>query len=190
MPDDRKCDIIIAGVGGQGVLLCSDILGEASIIEGLPVRGAEVHGMSQRGGSVEAHARIGCVYGPRIPAGKADILIAMEPLEGARFSHYLKNDGFAAVNTSPIPLLGKSYDVDRMIEILEKRTANIVPGNFSALAEKTGSIKVLNILMLGIASVHIPLAKESFVSAIKKSVKEKFLGMNLEALNSGIGISA
>ncbi len=190
MPNDRKCDIIIAGVGGQGVLLCSDILGEASIIEGLPVRGAEVHGMSQRGGSVEAHARIGCVYGPRIPAGKADILIAMEPLEGARFSHYLKNDGFAAVNTSPIPLLGKSYDVDRMIEILEKRTANIVPGNFSALAEKTGSIKVLNILMLGIASVHIPLAKESFVSAIKKSVKEKFLGMNLEAFNSGIGISA
>ncbi|HNS32725.1 MAG TPA: indolepyruvate oxidoreductase subunit beta [bacterium] len=185
MGNNKKCDIIIAGVGGQGVLLCSDILGEACIIEGIPVKGAEVHGMSQRGGSVEAHVRIGGIHGPRIPVGRADILIAMEPLEGARFSYYLNDGAFAVVNTAAVPFLGQSYQVNEILDIIRNKTSNLITGDFSKAAIETGSLKTLNIFMLGIASGKTPLQKESFLAAIKKSVKEKFVEMNLEAFKSG-----
>ena len=95
-------DLIIVGVGGQGAILASDIIGKAAVAEGLPVTGAETHGMAQRGGAVENHVRIGCQYGSMIPAGGADCMLSMEPLEALRFAKYLKPDGFAVVNTERI----------------------------------------------------------------------------------------
>ena len=95
-------DLIIVGVGGQGAILASDIIGKAAVAEGLPVTGAETHGMAQRGGAVENHVRIGCQYGSMIPAGGADCMLSMEPLEALRFAKYLKPSGFVVVNTERI----------------------------------------------------------------------------------------
>lgn len=181
----KKCDVLIAGVGGQGIILCSDILGAACIIEDIPIRGAEVHGMSQRGGSVEAHVRIGCLYGPRIPDGSADVLIATEPLEGARFLHYLKNGGTAIVNTRKIPLLGQDYDTERMVEIIRSRTSCVTARDFTSEAIKAGSIRTLNILMLGAASKTLPLKRESIIAAIEANVRKEFIGINLAAFSRG-----
>lgn len=181
----EKCDVVIAGVGGQGILLSSDVLGAACIAEGIPVKGAEVHGMAQRGGSVEAHIRIGCIYGPKIPENGADILIAMEPLEGARYSPYLKTNGIAIVNTEQIPLLGQNYKTADMLNVIKEKTENLIMHDFTAEALKAGSVKVLNILMLGAVSKYIPLGKDSLIEAIRNTVKEKFWDMNLAAFNAG-----
>ncbi len=178
--------MLIAGVGGQGIVLCSNILGAACIIEGLPVKGAEVHGMAQRGGSVEAHVRIGCIYGPRIPENSADVLIAMEPLEGARFSRYLKNGGAAIVNTFKIPLLGRDYDTGEMLEVIRKKTPDVTARDFTSEAVKAGSLKALNVLMLGAAAARIPLEMASITDAVKMSVKKQFTEMNLAAFSLGI----
>ena len=87
------CDIVIVGVGGQGVILISDVLGRAAVKAGMPVRGAETHGMAQRGGSVINHTRLGCRFSPMVPTGGADVLLALEPAEALRFGHYLSRDG-------------------------------------------------------------------------------------------------
>ena len=179
----KKFDIIISGVGGQGILLLSNIIGQACIEEKVPVKGAEIHGMAQRGGSVEAHIRIGGIYGPKIPEGKADLLLSLEPLEAARYSCYLKKDGIAIVNNFKIPLLGEDYSVDEMIEIVKKKTKNIYVENFTEIAIKLGSVRILNILMLGFASKFIPLKKESLKKAIKKLVKPQFIELNLSAFS-------
>ena len=96
------CDIVIVGVGGQGVILISDVLGRAAVKTGLPVRGAETHGMAQRGGSVINHTRIGCRFSPMVPSGGADVLLALEPAEALRFGHYISKDGVALINTEPV----------------------------------------------------------------------------------------
>jgi len=185
---NKRCDILIAGVGGQGIILSSIILGNACILEGLPVKGAEVHGMAQRGGSVEAHIRIGCLYGPMIPVNSADILIAMEPLEGARYSYYLKKGGIAIVNTFQIPVMGETYRTEDMITIIKEKTENIIAKDFTSASIKTGSIKILNVLMLGVAIRYTPLKKEGIEEAIRQSIRKNFLEINLNALNQGYNL--
>jgi len=185
----KKCDVLIAGVGGQGILLCSNILGTACIIENVPVKGAEVHGMAQRGGSVEAHVRIGCIYGPMIPRGSADILIAAEPLEGARFSYWLKKGGIAVVNTAQIPPVGQTYNTEDMSKIIKERAGNMMAHDFTKEAIKLGSIQTLNVLMLGAALKFMPLKKESVAEAVKDTVKKNFVELNTAALNLGMSIT-
>ena len=170
-------------------MLCSNILGTACIIEGMPAKGAEVHGMAQRGGSVEAHVRIGCIYGPMIPRGSADILIAVEPLEGARFSGYLKKGGIAVVNTEQIPPVGQTYKTGDMTEIIKERAGNIITHDFTEEAIKLGSIQALNVLILGAALRFLPLKKESIAESIGKTVKKEFIELNTAALNLGVSIT-
>lgn len=183
---NKKLDILICGVGGQGILLCSNVLGNAAVKEGIKVRGVEVHGMAQRGGSVEAHIRLNCNYGPKIPLGKADILIGFEPLEAARYSPYLKKDGVAVINSYKIPVLGNDYDINQAIEIIKKRTKNIYVENFTEKAKEIGSLKVINILMLGFSSKFIPIKEDTFIKVIKEIVKVKFIEMNIFAFDYGI----
>jgi indolepyruvate ferredoxin oxidoreductase, beta subunit len=189
MAENRKSDILIAGVGGQGILLCSNLIGEACVTEGIPVKGAETHGMSQRGGSVEVHIRVGCIYGPMIPAGKADFLIALEPLEGARYSPYLKRDGLVFVNERSVQF-GRGYKVNQQIEIIRRRTSRIISGDFTGMVMELGNVKILNVFMLGIASVFIPLKSESFQKSIKKVVRKEFVDINLKAFRQGRHISS
>ncbi|MCM8818092.1 MAG: indolepyruvate oxidoreductase subunit beta [Candidatus Omnitrophica bacterium] len=179
----KKFDILICGVGGQGIILCSNIIGNAGVIEKLPVKGCEIHGMAQRGGSVESHIRLNCIFGPKIPFGNADLIIGFEPLETARAILYIKKGGIVVVNSFPIPLLGAQYNYNEIIEILKSKTKNIYIENFTSIAKKIGSVKILNILMLGFSSKFIPLKKESLISSMKNFIPEKFWEINLNAFN-------
>jgi len=171
---NNKFDILISGVGGQGILLCSNVIGVAAVEEEIPVRGVEVHGMAQRGGSVEAHIRLNCNYGPRIPYGKADLLMSFEPLEAARYSNYLKKNGICIINSYKIPVLGEDYD-EEIIQIIKKKTKNVYIENFTEMAKEIGSIRIVNVLMLGYTSYFIPLKKMSL----------KFIELNLKAFKTG-----
>ncbi|MDD1736717.1 MAG: 2-oxoacid:acceptor oxidoreductase family protein, partial [Methanothrix sp.] len=97
-----ECDLVIVGVGGQGVILISDVIGRAAVMAGKPVCGAETHGMAQRGGSVINHTRIGCRFSPMVASGGADVLVALEPAEALRYSHFLSLQVIALVNTRPV----------------------------------------------------------------------------------------
>ena len=97
-----ECDVVVVGVGGQGVILISEIIGRAAMLAGLSVRGVETHGMAQRGGSVINHIRVGCKYSAMISPGSADVLLAMEPAEALRYASYLSPKGVALVNTRPV----------------------------------------------------------------------------------------
>jgi len=182
---NNKFDILICGVGGQGILLCSNVIGNAAVEEEIPVKGVEVHGMAQRGGSVEAHIRLNCNYGPKIPYGKAELLIGFEPLEAARYSVYLKEKGICVVNSYKIPVLGQDYEEKEIIEIVRKKTEKIYIENFTEMAKEIGSVRVVNILMLGYTSYFIPLKKSSFMKSIKKLVKKEFIELNLKAFKTG-----
>jgi len=112
-----ECDIVIVGVGGQGVILISDVIGRAAVIAGKPVCGAETHGMAQRGGSVINHTRIGCRFSPMVASGGADVLVALEPGEALRFAHFLSPEGVAgrlsASFGDPRPLKSAMLQCDR-----------------------------------------------------------------------------
>ena len=181
----KKVDILICGVGGQGILLCSNIIGIAGIEEGFSVRGTEIHGMSQRGGSVEAHIRLNCNYGPQIPYGKGDILIGFEPLEAARYSNYLKENGICVVNSYKIPIIGYEYDEKEIIKIIKRKTDKIYIENFTEKSKELGYVRCLNILMLGFASNFIPIKEESFIKAINMYVKKEFVKINYLFFKSG-----
>jgi len=168
-------NILIAGVGGQGIILASRAIAEAAIAAGLPVRTAETIGMAQREGQVVSHIRIGELhYGPLIPHGAADILVACEPAEGARNLAFLKKGGRAIISTSPvIPVsvsLGLSfYDVPRILHFLKEHIEHPYFLDAIGLASKAGNIKSLNMVMLGALSAQeLPFPAERLLEAALK----------------------
>ncbi len=186
-----KFDLLIVGVGGQGVILASDIIGRAAVMEGLPVRSAETHGMAQRGGSVENHVRIGCKYGSLIPAGGADCLMSMEPLEALRFARYLKPEGVAIVNTDKIvPVtvnLGKvPYpELDVIRDTMNGLCSEVKMEDYTALAKKAGAVQALNVAMIGAVSKYLPVRVETLKEVIAKSVPPRTVAVNLKAFELG-----
>lgn len=184
--------IMIVGVGGQGTLLASRILGNAVINLGYDVKVSEVHGMSQRGGSVVTYVRYGeKVYSPVIDKGEADIILAFEPLEAERALPFLKKDGKIIVNTQkidPMPVITGMCDYPEDIEENLKKHADVLSVDALTLAKTAGNIKAVNVVLLGVMAKNTAIPHETWIETIKNTVPEKFLEVNLKAFDSGYNL--
>jgi len=187
-----KLDVIFSGVGGQGVVVLSDIYCEAAMLEGFDVAKAEIHGMAQRGGSIVAYTRIGeKVESPLIETGKADAIVGFEILETARALPILKNKGTVIVNKKYIPPScltsdPKSLKAQDLIALL-KTKALVYEVEGTEIAQKLGNLLVVNTILLGALSAlpEIPVSVESFKQAIARRLKEKYINLNLKAFQLG-----
>ena len=186
---ETKC-IMIVGVGGQGTLLASRILGDALISCGYDVKVSEVHGMSQRGGSVVTYVKYGSkVYSPIIGRGEADYILAFERLEAARWLSCLRDGGTLLVNDqriSPMPVItgAASYPED-ILEKIEAKGAKVISLNALAPAVEAGNSKAVNVVLIGVLSKVMDLPEEVWEKALAKNVKEKFLDINRKAFALG-----
>lgn len=182
-------DIMIVGIGGQGTILASNILGEACLIEGRSVRGAETHGMAQRGGSVESHVRIDGKFGPLIAPGTADLLIGFDMLEGLRYSHFLKPEGKMVLSRRmvvPTSVFVQGLAIPSEEDIIGKLSrTRLCLIDAEGVAREAGSVLAANVVMLGAASHHIPLAEESLVRAVQRLVPQKTTEINTRAFAMG-----
>ena len=182
-------DILIVGIGGQGTILASNILGEACLIEGRAVKGAETHGMAQRGGSVESHIRIDGKYGPLIPPGQADLLISFDLLEALRYSHFLKDGGKMVVSRQlvmPTSVFTQKLTAPSEAEIIaELKKHPLCLLDADKMATEAGSVLAQNVVMLGAAAGSIPLNPESLLEAVRRSVPKKTLDINVRAFELG-----
>ena len=184
-------NIMIVGVGGQGSLLASKLLGRLLLTKGYDIKVSEVHGMSQRGGSVVTYVRYGeKVYSPVIDKGEADVIISFEQLEAARWVEFLKKDGVIITNTQkmePMPVItGAAEYPEGLIEKLTAAGAKVDAKDFLALAEEAGSSKAVNIALMGRFSTYFPdITDEQWQDAIEKNVPAKFLELNRKAFELG-----
>ena len=184
--------IMIVGVGGQGTLLASRILGNTVINEGYDVKVSEVHGMSQRGGSVVTYVKYGDeVYSPIIDKGEADIILAFEMLEAYRAMPFLKKGGKLIVNTQeidPMPVITGAMEYPENIaeKLQEKLDVTLVDA--LSLAEKAGNFKAVNVVLIGVMAKSTDIAYEKWIETIKTTVPPKFLDINLEAFNLGYNL--
>ena len=185
--------VLIVGVGGQGTLLASKLLGNAMLSSGYDVKVSEVHGLSQRGGSVVTYVRFGDkVYSPIIEQGEADLILSFEQLESARYLPYLKKGGKIIVNTQqidPMPVIigDKVYPQD-ILETIEELGIDITATNALELAEQAGSVKAVNVVLIGVMAQKLHLDKEIWIDTIKSTVPPKFIDMNLKAFELGYNV--
>jgi len=182
--------IMIVGVGGQGTLLASRLLGQALISQGFDVKVSEVHGMSQRGGSVVTYVKYGDkVYSPVVREGEADLILAFEQLESGRWIKYLKNDGKMIVNTQqidPMPvIIGTAEYPQGVVNAIEQKGVNTTSLDALSLAIQAGSSKAVNVVLIGVMASVMEFDKSVWEDAIKSTVPEKFLEMNLKAFDFG-----
>ena len=182
--------IMIVGVGGQGSLLASKLLGRLLVDEGYDVKVSEVHGMSQRGGSVVTYVRFGDkVYSPIIAAGEADLIVSFEKIEAARHLGNLKKDGVIVVNTQqidPMPvIIGAAQYPEGVLEEMTAAGAKVDAIDALSLAEEAGSSKAANIVLMGRVAKYFDIPYESWIAALEKSVAPKFLDLNKKAFALG-----
>jgi len=185
--------IVFSGVGGQGIVVASDIFCEAALIDGWDVAKAEVHGMAQRGGSIVAHVRVGeKVQAPLIESGKVDIILGFEMLEAARVLPMLNKNGTVIVNTKYIPpstSVGGSSALnhEKILGIIKGRAHKVYEVDGIGIANRLGNILVVNTVLLGALSgiPENPVTKESLEKAIACRLKEKYVALNLEAFKIG-----
>ncbi|HHV50817.1 MAG TPA: indolepyruvate oxidoreductase subunit beta [Clostridiales bacterium] len=183
-------NIIIVGVGGQGTLLASRIMGNAFIEKGYDVKVSEVHGMSQRGGSVVTYVRYGDkVYSPLIDKGEADIIIAFEQLEAARWLPYLKPDGILISSTQkidPMPvIMGKAEYPENILEDIRAKGVKVIEVDALKLAEEAGSAKSTNVVLLGVAAHFLGFDKETWKRIVCSTVPKKTVEINEKAFELG-----
>ena len=183
-------NIMITGVGGQGSLLASRILGNTFMSLGYDVKVSEVHGMSQRGGSVVTYVKYGDeVASPVICKGEADFLISFELLEAARWLPYLKKDGVVVTSTqsiNPMPvIMGVKEYPENIAEKIEAKGIKLMKADALAVAEECGSSKASNVVLIGMFAKHSDIPKEVFLKAVEESVPAKFKDLNIEAFNRG-----
>ena len=185
-------NIMIVGVGGQGTLLASRILGNTVVNEGYDVKVSEVHGMSQRGGSVVTYVKFGDkVYSPIIDKGEADIILAFEMLEAYRALPFLKKGGKMLVNTQnmdPMPVITGAMEYPENIAEKLQDKLDVTLVDALTLAEKAGNFKAVNVVLIGVMAKSTDIAYEKWIETIKTTVPPKFLDINLEAFNLGYNL--
>lgn len=183
-------NVIVCGVGGQGLLLASEVLAQAALRAGYDVKKSEVHGMAQRGGSVVSHVRYGAaVQSPLIPEGQADAAVALEELEAMRYAHLVRPEGWMVVNDlRHIPsgvLTGRgSYPADPL-GYLRRRVAHVLVIPCWKLAEELGDPRVQNVIALGALSRLLDLEVYHWRAALKTLIKPRYLSINLRAFRAG-----
>lgn len=185
-----KKDIILAGVGGQGILTVAAILGTAAIKRGMNLKQAEVHGMSQRGGDVQSHLRLSDepIWSDLIPFGSADMILSVEPLEALRYLPYLKDDGWIITNSTPFKNI-PNYPPEEDIYTEIKKIPNYVLLNADTIAKDKNASRSMNIVVLGAAIKHLGFSFEEIAEAIKTifaAKGETIVEANLRALQAGI----
>ena len=178
-----KCDIILAGVGGQGILSIATVLGYAAVESGLYLKQAEVHGMSQRGGDVQSHFRISDkpIYSDLVPEGKADIIISVEPMESLRYLPYLSETGYLVTNTTPFVNIPNYPEIEDVLEEIKKLPRHIAI-DADSIAKEVKNPRGMNMVIAGAASVFMDLDFE----LMKKSINVIFGRKGEEIVNSNI----
>jgi len=184
-------NLLLAGVGGQGILLAGDLVAELALGAQLDVKKSEVHGMAQRGGAVVSHVRFGRkVYSPVIVEGEATHLVAFEQMEALRWIHMLESGGTLIVNQQRIIPSGLTSYPEGVQEEIASRCPQAVFVNGASLAEKAGNARTTNIVLLGTLSRYLDFDRERWEHAIKRRVPERWLSANLEAFRLGRGNGA
>jgi len=183
-------NILFSGVGGQGILLASELTAATLLQSGYDVKKSEVHGMAQRGGSVTAELRYGKrVYSPLIEPGTADIQMAFEMMEAVRYLPYLHKDSTVIVNTQmilpPSVATGQATYPEQVLDELEKRDIRVIAVDAFALAQEAGEVRTANVALVGALSVHLDVAVDVFEEVIEKRVPERFLKENMKAFAAG-----
>ena len=186
----KTTNIMIVGVGGQGSLLASKLLGQLLVAEGYDVKVSEVHGMSQRGGSVVTYVKYGeKVNSPMICDGEADFIVSFEKIEAARWVSCLKPDGRIIVNTQqidPMPVItGAAVYPDAVIDELKAADVAVDALDALSLADTAGSSKAVNIVLMGRLAKYLGIPKEKWIQEIERSVKPQFIEMNKKAFALG-----
>lgn len=190
MENKKDINVLIVGVGGQGTLLASRILGSLAEVLGLDCKLSEVHGMAQRGGSVVTHARLADkVFSPIITEGAADVVLSFEQLEAFRARHFLGQGGTLIVNTQqilPMPVItGAREYPENIIDTMKAEGINVVAVNALDLAKKVGNIKTVNTIMLGVTAKKMGVSYDDIEKALKMTVSPKLVEMNITALKLG-----
>ncbi|MBM7581518.1 indolepyruvate ferredoxin oxidoreductase beta subunit [Caldicoprobacter guelmensis] len=187
--------ILIVGVGGQGTLLASKVLGSLFMDLGYDVKISEVHGMAQRGGSVVTHVRYGTkVFSPLVEPGTADILLAFEKMEALRWIHFLKEEGRAVINLQeiePMPVIMGTYEYPKDLEgRIREVCPNVIFFDALAVARELGNIKVTNMALIGVLAKVLGIGSEAWEKAIKMVVPPKTAEVNLKAFYAGYNSSS
>ncbi|MGA3014185.1 MAG: indolepyruvate oxidoreductase subunit beta [Bacteroidales bacterium] len=184
-----KRDIILAGVGGQGIISIAAIIGTAALEQGLSLKQSEVHGMSQRGGDVQSNLRISDkeIASDLIPAGQADLIISVEPLEALRYLPYLAPDGWVITNTKPFINIPEYPQIEKIMDEIRK-LPHYVALDADEIAKEVGTAKTANIVILGAASPFLQMQYEKLEAAIRlifRSKGDEIINKNLQALKAG-----
>ena len=188
-----KTDIILSGVGGQGILSIAAVIGEAALEEGLYMKQAEVHGMSQRGGDVQSNLRISDnpIASDLIPLGEADIIISLEPMEALRYLPFLKADGWVVTNSEPFVNIPNYPSIDSVNAELNRLPHKVVL-DVEKIAKEMGSARAANMVMLGAATPFIGIEYEKIQAGIRRIFNKKgesIIEMNLNALAAGFDVA-
>lgn len=189
----KTTSIMLVGVGGQGTLLASRILGHVCLAAGYDVKVSEVHGMSQRGGSVVTYVRYGSeVASPVVEKGEADVILAFEQLEGARWLPYLKEGGKMVLSTQrldPMPVITGVAQYPENIPEKLSELAEVKAADALSVAESLGNPKASNVVLIGLLSNYMDFPEASWLEAVKACVPERFITLNLEAFSKGRGLA-
>ena len=191
----EKGNILFCGVGGQGILLASEVTAYSLLAVGMEVRKSEVHGMAQRGGSVTAQLRYGDrVYSPLISPGEADIVVAFELMEAVRYLPFMHADTKVIVNTHkiypPAVATGKMDYPENVLAELTSRDIQVKELDAFKIASKVGEVRAVNIVMVGVLSTYLPIEEQVFMDVLNERIPERFRAVNIKAFQEGLRIAA